>query len=172
MNNIFKVNTIEELKSLGTLKAVQDAYKEAVAPFGMKGKTNSWANMLASINEARELVEKLAELTGYEPKKAEPQQPAFDDPYFKSESAKIIYALLNMSGEQRTSVLGINERLYENNAEARHWYTRICKLVHPDNCNHPYATRAFAEASRIYNRMQKGGKVNTTTIDDVTWFHF
>lgn len=82
-------------------------------------------------------------------------ESSYQDAFFKDESSKTIFYLLHMSGKERTDFLGIKEKLYGNQAEARKWYTRMSKLVHPDNTDNPEAALAFKEIQRIYGRMKR-----------------
>ena len=77
------------------------------------------------------------------------------DPFFKDEASKVIFFLLYGEGELRTSTLGITVELYKNQELAKTWYRDMVKLVHPDNCSHPLAAKAFMEVNRIHKRMVK-----------------
>ena len=77
------------------------------------------------------------------------------DPFFKDEASKAIFFLLYGEGELRTNTLGITVELYKNQELAKAWYRDMVKLVHPDNCSHPMAAKAFMEVNRIHKRMIK-----------------
>ncbi len=79
------------------------------------------------------------------------------DDYFKNESSKYIFALTHMEGEERNKILNLTEGLYENKDEAKKWYRRIAKIIHPD-VNGSYqvqAEDAMKELKIIYSRIQK-----------------
>jgi hypothetical protein len=135
--NILEVKTLEELKEFGKLVEVRKIFREAIKGLNYKGRVNSWANMFESVKEAAALKEEVA----------------FDDPFFKSRAARLIFFLTQADGEMRMKELGVNRKHYTDRDYAKKWMTDLLKVIHPDVCRHPYAADATAEVNRIYEDM-------------------
>jgi hypothetical protein len=153
--NIFEVKSLEELKGMGKLAEVREAFKEAVAEMGIKGKTNSWQNMYESIQQVRKTTEKLVKLTGYATGSAPRDGASVDspDPFFKGEAERYIFILTQTDGEARMNLLGADMRHYSDPKLASQWMRGISKLIHPDNCKHPMAAQASAKLDELYKVM-------------------
>ena len=135
--NILEVKTLEELKEFGKLVEVRKIFKEAAKGLDVKGKTNSWAGMLETVKEAARLKE----------------EAGFEDPFFKSRAARLIFFLTQADGEMRMKELGVNRKHYTDKDYAKKWMTDLLKVIHPDVCRHPLAADATAEVNRIYEDM-------------------
>ncbi len=74
-------------------------------------------------------------------------------PYFQSEQARAMFALLELdSGPDRSRILGITDDLYRSQEKAKAWRNRILRLVAPDhNPGLPGANEAAARLSEIYD---------------------
>lgn len=83
---------------------------------------------------------------------------SFDNEFFVSEEAKIIFALTHLDGEMRAEMLGIERGMYSSLDEAKKWYRRLASILHPDRCKHPRANEALAQLNAIYKRMKKHGE--------------
>lgn len=79
------------------------------------------------------------------------------DPYFKSDSSRYIFALVELDGEKRAEMLGITRELYSNNEMAKKWYRDISKKIHPDVCGEENAEKAMAKLNQLYGRMTQNG---------------
>lgn len=73
--------------------------------------------------------------------------------YFVSETARFIYALVELDGENQQRALGLTPAHYRNRDTAQTWYRGVAMMVHPDHCHHPKAKEAMGELDRIYRRM-------------------
>ncbi len=73
--------------------------------------------------------------------------------YFVSETARLIYALVELDGENQQRALGLTPTHYRDAAKAKEWYRGIAKIVHPDHSHHSKAEDAMGELDRIYRRM-------------------
>ena len=73
--------------------------------------------------------------------------------YFVSEAARIIYALVELDGENQQRALALTPAHYRDADRAKDWYRSISKIVHPDLCRHPKAEEAMGQLDRIYRRM-------------------
>lgn len=82
----------------------------------------------------------------------------FDDDFFKSLSAKYIYALVELDTEKRADILKITSEHYRKLSLAKKWKRNIAKEIHPDKCCHPRATEAMAKLNDLYKSMVKYGE--------------
>ena len=73
--------------------------------------------------------------------------------YFKDETSKIIFFLVELEGKQQLDFLGINPGHYCNKKVAERWYKGIESII--KRCSHPKAAEAMQELKNIYKRMKK-----------------
>ncbi|MEN0064396.1 MAG: J domain-containing protein [Myxococcota bacterium] len=130
------VNTIEELKRFGRFREVKQELQARLGA-GVTVRARSWQKLLNTIRQVA---------AGCTPRPREGH-------YFVSEATKAIFALLELHGDAQFSLLDITVRHFGDVALAKAWRDRLAKLVHPDRCTHPAATRAMAEVSAIYEAM-------------------
>ena len=70
--------------------------------------------------------------------------------YFKSESHRIIYALVELGEGYRVKELDVDISHYKDAAKAKQWRNNIAKLIHPDHCDHPKAGLAIQELNKMF----------------------
>jgi hypothetical protein len=77
------------------------------------------------------------------------------DLYFKSEAARIIFALTRLHSDELCNELRITKRLYckRNRKKADEWYESLAQIIHPATCTHPDAKKAFAKLKNLHERM-------------------
>ena len=71
--------------------------------------------------------------------------------YFKDETSKIIFFLVELEGKQQLDFLGINLGHYCNKNIAERWYSEIKKKV---NTEHPKSDEALKSLEKLYKRMK------------------
>ena len=80
-----------------------------------------------------------------------------NDIYFRSESARYIFALTHMDGEKRNQIIGLTSDLYDDEQRAKIWHRNIMKKIHPDL--NPENSQAAKEAMQnleiLYGRVLK-----------------
>ena len=76
-----------------------------------------------------------------------------DSVYFKSEAARIIYALVKLDGEPRLKELKIDRSYYRDGEKAKKWRNEIAKLIHPDRCNHQQSAVATHKLTELFSNM-------------------
>lgn len=77
------------------------------------------------------------------------------DPFFKDESAKVCFYLLEMAGEARTDFLGITPSLYRNKELAKEWAIALGSKIDDSTA---IGIRAKRELDRIFDRMTQVAK--------------
>lgn len=155
----YEVKSVEELKTLGTLKSVKkEISKDIKGITGIKEVSkfirmgsNSWKGQLIKIQHLKKIVG----LVNGENSVVIDSEEASDDSYFKSDSHKYIFYLLELQGEIRMEKLKIYRSHYINNDIAKSWYKKIAKKIHPDICKDERAAEAMAELTSIFNNMVK-----------------
>ena len=80
---------------------------------------------------------------------------SYDDEFFKSKDAEIIFYITKCEGETRNKFLGITKRHSLDKGIVKKWYRDLSKLIHPDHCDHPQSTAAFAELQEMHEQMLK-----------------
>ena len=74
--------------------------------------------------------------------------------YFKDETCKYIFFLVELSGKSQLDFLGINPAHYCNRNIAERWYKEMVNIINPDSCSHPKAEEALKELKSLYKRMK------------------
>lgn len=76
-----------------------------------------------------------------------------EDDYFVSESARLIYALVEMDGKCRQRALGLTQAHYSDGDLAKQWRNQIAKKIHPDVSRHRQANDAANELAEMFKEM-------------------
>lgn len=72
----------------------------------------------------------------------------YNNDYFKSRQAELLFYLIKLEGKQRNKLLGLTDFHYEDKKTAKKWYREICQYVHPDKGGDK---RAFHVLQKIYD---------------------
>lgn len=72
---------------------------------------------------------------------------------FVSESARLIFALVELDGECRQRILGLTSAHYRDAELAKQWRNRVAMQIHPDVCDHPRAHEAANELAVMFKEM-------------------
>lgn len=98
-------------------------------------------------NNKKDEIKKLSESEEKEVAKTD------EDKYFKSKKHRYIFALIELDGQSRATILGITKELYNDKDKAKKWRTNLTKLIHPDVCDIDGAETAMAKINDMYERM-------------------
>ena len=139
---ILDVKSLEELKSLGKHKELVVQFKLAIGG-DKKVNTKSWENLYEAICAYKELL----------PKKKVKIIKEYENIYFISREAEVIFYLVELSGELRLKKLGITKGHYNNKNKASKWRNDMVKIIHPDKCCHEKASEATSKLNSIYKEM-------------------
>ena len=74
-----------------------------------------------------------------------------EETYFKDETSKYIFFLVELSGKAQLDFLGINPGHYCNKKIAERWYSEIKKKI---DIKHPKHDEALEELKKLYKRMK------------------
>ena len=136
------VESIEQLKSLGKFRDLQNEIREDVGS-RVKVTARSWEELYSNILSFREVIEKENKIK----RKSESKE------YFISKIDEYIFYLLELEGELRMQKLGINKSHFTNKKKAKQWRDKISKEIHPDKSDHKKAEEAMAKLNSIYEAM-------------------
>lgn len=153
--NWIEIKSLDELKELGTFKAVRNKIQEDAGPL-VNMKCRGWNDLYNKVVIYKDVLEKAKELLP----KPEPEVHEISEiptTYFSSLSNEYIFYLLELDGDIRAKKLGITKAHYSNRTRARNWMNKIAKCIHPDQCNHPKADKAMAKLNALYKNMVKNG---------------
>lgn len=145
--NLFNANSEEELRKYGKLNNVRNELKKLLGS-EVKIKSNNWSNLFKSITA-------LKRISLYIFGDNNNVELLTNDIYFKGETERYIFFLLELDGEQRLEKLGVNRVHYSNKEIADKWRNGIAKIIHPDVCSHIKAEEAMAELNEMYREMLK-----------------
>jgi hypothetical protein len=145
-----QAKTIEELQSYGSFKDVRQRIQDSLGKrFSLKAR--SWQELLEAMQRLQSLVnDSSIQLT------QENQAAVRSDEYslyFNSEESRLIYALIELDGEQRLKELGVNKSYYRDVNKAKKWRNELAKIIHPDVCKHPKAALAINKLTELFENM-------------------
>lgn len=138
LDKLKNCNCIEMLGEIGSAEVIVDVLNKEIFPLVVNATT--YEDIYKAVN-----------------KLASHWDTFQSDYYFKSDRLKYIFALTHMEGQQRNKIIELTDDLYENKDEAKKWYRRIAKKIHPDlnrDCQ-IQAENAMKELEILYGRIQK-----------------
>lgn len=150
--------TFEEFKQLGTFKSVREQIKTDLGT-KLELKVRSWNDLWKAVQNIQKLsssiLNNLTSNLDVELNSESEDNNNVDESslYFKSESARIIYALVELDEKYRLKELGVDRTHYRDIEKAKKWRNKIAKLIHPDYCQHPKATLAMNILTNLFNNM-------------------
>lgn len=145
-----QARTLEELKTCGSFSEVRQRVKNSLGErLGLKAR--SWKELLEAVQSFQRLVcDQSGQLTREYDRKSSLDEASL---YFKSEAVRIIYALVELDGEQRLRELGVDKSYYRDLGKAKKWRNKLAKVIHPDACKHAKAALATNKLTEIFQNM-------------------
>ncbi|MGL5752361.1 MAG: hypothetical protein ACRCXT_17635 [Paraclostridium sp.] len=139
----FSVESLEELKALGSLNKLREDIKNDVGD-NIKLTGRGWNDVYNNIVNFRDLVNKINQ---HQQINHNPEE------YFTSPANEYIFYLTELDGELRMKKLGITITHFSNKKKAKAWRDKISKSIHPDVNNHPKANLAMTKLNEMYTSM-------------------
>lgn len=149
--NWLNVNSIEELKRCGSFKQVKKQLTEYISP--LKCSPRGWNELFKVYIKVRELssqqhINPENKITT----QCNTQQP--EELYFKSETERYIYTLVELDGASRMKGLGITgPSILYNKKKLKKWRDSIALKLHPDICKHPFSELAAKALNELYEEL-------------------
>lgn len=137
------VESVEELKTLGSFKEVKEEIKKDVGE-NVKLTGRSWNEVYNNIVNFRNLVNLINKSR---------QATQTNEEYFASKANEYIFYLTELDGELRMKKLGITKTHFSNKKRAKTWRDKISKQIHPDVNNHPKSHLAMSKLNEMYTSM-------------------
>jgi hypothetical protein len=123
-------DSIEDLKTIGTIDEIVAKINHLVAP--LKFEAKSYEEVLQAVYVLKE------------------KWIDFIDGPFVSDEGKFLFLLTQMDGEKRNDLLGITDQHYEDKELARRWFKSIAGKIHPDKSSDKEGL-AFKALQDLYN---------------------
>ena len=76
-----------------------------------------------------------------------------DNLYFKNETSKYIFVLVELEGKIQLDFLGIDPSHYSNKEKAKNWYNKIKNII--EKSEHSKVDEAIASLEKLYKGMAK-----------------
>ena len=73
--------------------------------------------------------------------------------YFKDETSKYIFFLVELGGKPQLDFLGIDPSHYSNKEKAKNWYNKIKKII--EKSGHSKVDEAMVSLEKLYKGMAK-----------------
>jgi hypothetical protein len=155
-----QAKTIEDLKGLGSYHQVRQTIHSWLGK-NLTFKANGWEDLLKAVKRIQslpgeELVQPMSDYSVQPTEDSNYGETVSSDEttlYFKSEAARIIYALVELDEEYRLKELGIDKSYYGDSDKAKKWRNKLAKIIHPDQCKHPKAALATTQLTQLYKNM-------------------
>lgn len=154
-----KAKTFEDFKQLGTFKLVREQIKTDLGT-KLELKVRGWDDLWEAVQNIQKLSSSTLETLTSDSSDINAELNSINEDnvdesslYFKSESARIIYALVELDEKYRLKELGVDRTHYRDVEKAKKWRNKIAKLIHPDYCQHPKATLAMNLLTDLFNNM-------------------
>lgn len=155
-----KAKTFEDFKQLGTFKSVRQQIKTDLGT-KLELKVRGWEDLWEAVKNVQELSSSTLKTLTYDSSDidTENNDNVIEDNvgesslYFKSESARMIYALVELDEKYRLRELGIDISYYRDVEKAKKWRNKVAKIIHPDFCKHPKANLAMNILTDVFNNM-------------------
>lgn len=148
--NWIQAKTLADLQSYGSFKDVRRSIQNSLGE-RLSLKARSWKDLLVAVKHLQALT--ICRSSSSSELSEEVDYSTEASLYFKSEAARIIYALLNLDGELRLKELGIDRSHYKDSNKAKKWRNEIAKLIHPDLCEHPQSSLATNKLTELFESM-------------------
>ncbi len=145
-----QAKTLEDLKACGSFNELRQQIKGSLGE-KISLKFGSWEDLFCAIQELRDFIAKVDGTISQS--NSELEAISKTSLYFQSDAARIIYALLELDGEQRLKELGIDKSYTKDLEKARNWRNSVTKIIHPDVCKHPNASEASIKLTKLYEQM-------------------
>ncbi|MGL4497612.1 MAG: hypothetical protein ACRCU2_01000 [Planktothrix sp.] len=146
MANWSQIKDLNSLKELGSFREVKEMLSKEIQ---MKITAGSWKILLSKIRA----FQKVFNHDNFEISTVEESNSNSSLSYFRSETDKAIFILVETDGRCRQKLLNISPTHYGDPKLARQWMRNLAKLVHPDITNHPKAKEAMSNLDQIYKEM-------------------
>ena len=76
-----------------------------------------------------------------------------DNLYFKNETSKYIFVLVELEGKIQLDFLGVDLSHYSNKEKAKNWYNKIKKMI--EKSGHSKVDEAIVSLEKLYKGMAK-----------------
>jgi hypothetical protein len=131
LQDVLNAQSVDELKKLGKYKEIRNLIQQELTN-RLQIKASGWNDLYDVIS----LMRKVEELENI--------------PYFKSETDRLIYSLIELSGEPQLKALCINKSHFRDAKKAKALRNSIAHKIHPDKSKHPKAEEAMGELTKLF----------------------
>lgn len=145
-----EAKTLEDIKACGSFSELRQQIKESLGE-RIKLKFHNWETLFYAIQELKDFITKANGTISQKDDESEAESTT--SLYFQSDAAQVIYALLELDGEQRLKELGIDKSCAKDLEKAKSWRNNLAKIIHPDVCKHPNASEASIKLTKLYKQM-------------------
>lgn len=135
---INEIESIEQLKNLGSIGDVQAELEELIKPLKIQASTYEEIYQVVLLLKSKWI--------------------DFSAGPFVSETAEYVYYLTKLDGKQRNDALGITDEIYDDKALAKKWYKKIAQKVHQDKGGSDHAFRVLSEIYKVLVDGDFGGE--------------
>ena len=147
MVNWSQIKDIDTLKQLGSFRKVKENLSKELQ---MCITARSWEKLFEKLKIFQDVFAKTS---------SNVTQPSYSEdfdsdlPYFRSETDRAIFILVETDGRCRQRLLNVTPTHYGDPELAKQWMRSLAKLVHPDITNHFKAKEAMSNLDEMYGEM-------------------
>ncbi len=144
LQDVFNAQSVGELKKLGKYRAIRNLIQQELTN-RLQIKARGWNDLYNVISLMRKIgnVQKKDRQISH-------IEESEDIPYFKSETDRLIYSLIELSGEPQLKALCINRSHFRDAKKAKVLRNSIAHKIHPDKSKHPKAEEAMGKLTKLF----------------------
>jgi hypothetical protein len=144
LQDIFNAQSVGELKKLGKYRAIRNLIQQELTN-RLQIKASGWNDLYDVIS----LLRKIGNVQEQDHQISHTEK-SDDLPYFKSETDRLIYSLIELSGEPQLRALCINKSHFRDAKKAKILRNSIAHKIHPDKSKHPKAEEAMGKLTKLF----------------------
>jgi hypothetical protein len=141
------ISSIDDLKKIGSLQEVKQEFSTELQT---RITARSWKQLLEKIKIFQKVFNSSLLQVAAD---SELDLGTSHLLYFRSETDRAIFALVEADGRYRKKLLGVTSEHYGDLELAKQWRRDLAKLVHPDKTKHPYSEEAMSNLEQMYEEM-------------------
>jgi hypothetical protein len=144
LQDVLNAQSVDELKKLGKYKEIRNLIQQELTN-RLQIKASGWNDLYDVISLMRKVGSRQKE--DHQISHVEELE---NIPYFKSETDRLIYSLIELSGEPQLKALCINKSHFRDAKKAKALRNSIAHKIHPDKSKHPKAEEAMGELTKLF----------------------
>lgn len=144
LQDVLNAQSVDELKKLGKYREIRKLIQQELTN-RLQIKARGWNDLYDVISLTRRIgtIQNQDHLMSH-------IEESEDILYFKSEADRLIYSLIELTGEPQLRALCINKSHFRDAKKAKNLRNSIAHKIHPDKSKHPKAEEAMGKLTKLF----------------------